>query len=738
MSSKKIGRNEPCPCGSLKKYKHCCFHKLGNVKNIPVIDTAEQIKLIFNSAFQNHQGGQLSQAEALYQQVLAQQANHVDALHLLGLIYHQSNRTTLGLALIEKAISISPDYAMYNNLANILREQKNYSAAIKAYQQSIALNPNYAEAYNNLGVAYLDTHEYSLALEYLYKSIALKPDYAEAYSNIGNVYQAEYKLELAISFYQQAIGLNDNNPDFYNNLGTILKKLTRYDKALLSYKKSLDLQPNSAKTHHNIAEVLANQKRVAEAIVHYQLALMYQPDNRDALGSLFYIRQYCCDWTDYAIHKDQVISTIESGTEGYKPLSFLAVSDSALLQQRCAEDFVGAYYQQIPKYTHSCGDNSPRKIKLAYVSADFRDHAVSVLMVELFERHDRERFEVIAISLRPGTESSLSIRVKQAFDQFIDVNDKSDAEVAELIYTLHIGIAIDLMGHTANSRSSLFAYRPAPIQINYLGYPGTTGLNALDYIIADEFVIPHEHQSFYTEKVVYLPDCFQVNDSKRFMPKGDLKRVNYGLSESSFVFCSFNNSYKVTPEMFTIWLRLLKAVPHSVLWLFADNALVEKNQKQFAVIAGIDPERLIFANKVTYQEYLARYQLADLCLDTLPFNAGTTASDALWVGLPIITCAGEAFAARMAGSLLNAIGLPELVTKDLNSYEALALKLATQPDLLAAIRAKLTQNRPFYSLFDTQRFCFHIEKAYEAIWWRFQQGLEPESFSVELGEQYCA
>ena len=736
MASPKLGRNDPCPCGSLKKYKHCCFNKpKSSLKPLGAPDVSA-LTTLFNTAFNKHQGGQIAEAEVLYQQVLALAPEHANALHLLGLIYHQTNRADLGLQLVLKAISIKPDYTMFNNLANMYREQNNTNDAIQYYQQAIALNPNYAEAYNNLGVSFQDIKEYGAAIESYQKALQLKPDYAEAFGNIANTLKSEHKLEAALAYYDKALTLKPDNPDFHHNLGATLKSLQRYEQALISYKKALDLRPNYADTYSNIAHILKTQNKLAEAIYFYQKALSLKPNHAEALGSLFYAQQYCCEWTDYEHHQQQVITSIMARQEGYKPLSFLAVSDSAAAQLSCAEVFAETHHYQAIKYNHTPSQSAAKKIKLAYISADFRDHALTILMVELFERHDRERFEVIAISLKQGSSSSIGNRVVKAFDQFIDATAMSDTEVADLIVELKIDIAIDLMGYTANSRTDILCFKPAPIQVNYLGYPGTMGLKVIDYIIADQFVIPPALKEFYTEQVVYLPDCYQVNDGQRYQPKGDLIRADYGLNVDSFVFCSFNNSYKVTPVFFAIWMRLLAAVPNSVLWLLADNPAVELNQKQFAVACGINPDRLIFAKKVTYQEYLGRYQLADLCLDTLPFNAGTTASDALWVGLPIVTCAGEAFAGRMAGSLLQAIGLPELVTEDLASYEAMAIKLATHPSLLADIKARLLSNKNTQPLFDSQRFCEHLEIAYETMWERYQQGLQPECFSVELAEKY--
>jgi predicted O-linked N-acetylglucosamine transferase (SPINDLY family) len=351
------------------------------------------------------------------------------------------------------------------------------------------------------------------------------------------------------------------------------------------------------------------------------------------------------------------------------------------------------------------------------------------LLAGVFERHDRRRFETFAISLRPEEESALGQRVKGAFDRFIDVSGQSDGAVAELLHALEIDIAVDLTGFTDGLRPQIFSRRPAPIQVTYLGFPATTGAPYMDYILADAFVIPPAQAQHFSECVVYLPDCFQANDDQRVI-SARVTRTDAGLPEGAFVFCCFNNSYKLNPAMFDIWMRLLDRVPGSVLWLVSAGAAVGGNLRREAMNRGVDPERLVFAPRQPYAEYLGRLQLADLFLDTLPFNAGTTASDALWAGLPVLTCAGEAFAARMAGSLLQAVGLPELITHSLADYEAKALELARQPELLRGLRQRLAANRRAAPVFDTDRCRRSLESAYIEMWQRHERGQGRQSFAM--------
>jgi len=414
------------------------------------------------------------------------------------------------------------------------------------------------------------------------------------------------------------------------------------------------------------------------------------------------------------------------------PLVFLAFSKDSEVQLRCAQlyvkDRLGAC--PAPVYRGSILRTGNR-IRLAYLSADFREHPTAYLMAELFERHDRDRFEVFAFSFGTDDGSAMRRRLEGAFDHFIDVRQMSDADVAQHMAALGIQLAIDLMGHTKDSRPGILARRPAPVQVNYLGYLGTMGAEFIDYILVDPFVVPADQQPFYTEKLVHLPDCYQVNDRKREIAEQTPSRVECGLPEDGFVFCCFNNHYKITPAVFDIWMRLLQTVPGSVLWMLGGQEATERNLRREAASRHIDAERLIFAPRKKLPEHLARYRVADLFLDTLPCNAHTTASDALWVGLPVVTCAGRAFAGRVAGSLLHAVGLPELVTESHEAYEALALKLATDPQQLNSLRERLARNRGIAPLFDTDRFRGHIEAAYTRMWEIWERGEAPRSFGVE-------
>jgi predicted O-linked N-acetylglucosamine transferase (SPINDLY family) len=560
--------------------------------------------------------------------------------------------------------------------------------------------------------------------------LQLKPDYAEALSNRGTTLVYLKRTEEALASYEHALQLKPDYAEALNNRGNALVTLKRIEEALASFERALQLKPRYAHALANLGSALGNLGRHEAAATVLARLLEIAPDHEYGLGQMFHARLRCCAWTHYGQDGSRIVQAVQEGRKADVPLNFLAVSDSAELQLRCSRTYVSDRYPPAPAPLRAGRRYRHDRIRVAYVSADFRDHAVSCLTAGLFEAHDRDRFETLALSLQPEDDSPLGRRVRAAFERFVDVSRMSDREVAALLRELEVDIAVDLTGFTTDARTGIFAHRGAPVQVNYLGFPATMGAEYIDYIIADRFVIPEGKRAHYSEQVVYLPDTFQANDDKRRIAERMPTRHEAGLPESGLVFCSFNNSYKINPRFFDVWMRLLQSVAGSVLWLVADNASVRDNLRAEAAKRHVDPDRLVFAPRIDYADHLARLRLADLFLDSLPFNAGTSASDALWAGVPVLTCAGEAFAARMAGSLLHAIGLPGMITFRMEDYEALALRLTTSPDVLAGVRATLARNRANCALFDTDRFRQHIEAAYLAMWERHQRCEAPASFSV--------
>lgn len=705
---------------------------------------------------QNH----LESAMESFRQALKLEPQNVNALYNLSIVLQLNGKIEAAIDSYKQLILIQPNHAeAYYNLGTLFEQQENLQKAKEYYQQALVLNPNLSVAYFNLAVVLQKQGELEQAISIYQQAIQLKPDYAEAYYGLAVVFSRQNNVEEAIKNFQQAIFYKQDYKDVFYQLGCLYKQQNKRDKAAENYRKALQIQPDyliyndlasvvsdeesigyyrqalalkpdNADIHYNLgvaAHVLGKWNIVLES---YQQAISLQPSHNLARGALFHAQLSCCDWSSYKENSLKIVAAVQSGERGYKPFSFLAMSSSAAAQLACAKSYVAEKYPPAENHLWSGEIYKHNKIRIAYISADFRAHPVSYLMAGLFEQHDKSKFELIGLSLKPEENSQIGQRVKKAFDQFIDVSKLSDYEVGALINKLEIDIAVDLMGFTQYCRAGIFAHRPAPVQVNYLGFPATMGANYMDYIIVDNYLIPSEYQTFYTEKAVYLPECFQANDDKRTPPTNKPSRTSVGLPESAFVFCAFNNSYKFSPEFFDVWMRLLAKVEKSVLWILEYNPVATSNLQKEALKRGISAERLIFAPRVKLDEHLVRYQLADLFLDTLPCNAGTTASDALWAGVPVLTCSGMAMASRMAGSLLHAIGLPELIANNIEEYEALALKLATTPGLLAEIRTKLVQNRSTYPLFDTDRFRRHIESAYIMMWERHQCGETPVSFSV--------
>jgi len=645
-----------------------------------------------------HQSGNLAEAERLYRAVLRVKPAEFDALHLLGVLEAQRGHLNeaqrlIGLALVH--------------------------------------NPRSAEAQLSFGNVLAALFRFEEALDRYERALAIRPDLADAHQNRGNALQALGRTAEALESYERALAIFADNAAIHNNRGIVLGKLDRHEEALESFGRAIAIQPDFADALVNRGQTLEFLGRCEEAAASFERTLRLRPDFEHVEGMLRFAKMQCCDWREYEPETERLIAGVRASRNAAAPFPFLSMSDSAQHQRRCAESWVR---NKIPGSQTSLwrGEQyAHERIRIAYLSADFHDHAMAYLMAGLFERHDRARFETIAVSLGPDVQSGMRSRVKGAFERFLDVGQKKDLDIANLLRSLEIDILVDLNGYTRGSRTEILALRPAPVQVNYLGYPGTMGSDCIDYILADRFAIPEQHRIHFAERVVYLPDTFQANDSGRRIAERTPTRAEAGLPERGFVFCSFNNGYKITPAVFDVWMRLLGQVEGSVLWLVPDNDAAERNLRREASERGVDPERIIFARSLNYADHLARVRLADLFLDTLPFNAGATASDALWAGLPVVTCSGEAFAARMAGSLLNAIGAPELITRSREEYEARALKLATDREMLTGIRAKLNRNRQSFPLFDTDRFRAHIEAAYTTMWERTQRGEPPESFAVE-------
>ena len=614
--------------------------------------------------------------------------------------------------------------------AYALHKEGRFPQAHAIYQQVLAAEPQHFDALRLLGAIGVQTHDPQQAIIWLDKAIAVNPQNSDIHGNRGMALAALTRHAEAIESYDRALALEPEYVESWNNRGIALDALKQHEAALQSYDRALALQPHYMEAWSNRAATCQRLKHYSEAIANFDRAIALDPHHPFAHGVRLHLKAHICDWDNYAEETQALIQKIERSEIVVQSFPFLAMQDSLALQHRVASAWSQTEHPFNAELGAMVQHKPAKKIRIGYFSTDFRNHAVAQLVAELFENHDKSRFELIAFAFGPESHDAMRQRLIKAFDQFIDVRNHTDKEVAQLARHLGIDIAVDLNGFTTDSRFGIFAYRAAPIQVNYIGYPGTVGANYIDYIVADNTLIPESAQSFYSEKVVYLPHSYQVNDRKREISDKTFTREALGLPASGFIFCCFNNNYKITPTTFDGWMRILHQVPNSVLWLLEDNATAAANLRKEAKARGIEPHRLIFAARMPLPEHLARHRVADLFIDSLPYNAHTTASDALWAGLPVLTCMGESFASRVAGSLLNAIELPELITTTQAEFEVRAVELALNHNQLKMIRDKLDKNRLTTPLFDSELFTRHLENAYEQMMQRYHASLPPYHITV--------
>ena len=605
---------------------------------------------------------------------------------------------------IEKAQSVcteiirkQPDHFDCLRLLNMIYYiNKDFTKALKFINKAIRINPNYAEAYNEKGNALSELKQLNAAIKNYDRAIEINPNYDNAFYNRGFVLQELLKLDDAVKSYDAVIKINPNYVQAYNNRGTALRELKKYDTALESYKKAFEIKP----------------------------------DLDFLLGQLIHTANRICNWNSFnknvKILKDKILNKKNVTF----PFLTLSLYDSPILQKISAETFVSEKFQKKILGTIT-KIKSVKKIRIGYYSADFRNHAMSFLLANLYELHDKSKFELIAFSFGPEKKDEMYYRISAAFDQFINVRLKSDDDVIKLSRELKIDIAVDLMAFTQYHRFGIFTKRCAPIQVNYLGYPGTSGAKCFDYIIADKTIIPEKNQKYYSEKIVYMPDTYQVNDSTKKISDKVFTREELGLPKEGFVFCCFNQSSKLNPEIFDIWMNLLKSINNSGLWILPQNKTAAKNLQKEAALRNVNPKRIIFAQRMKMSDHLARHKAADLFIDTFPYTAHTTASDALWAGLPVLTRIGESFASRVAASLLNAIELPELVTYTKKEYENKAIELANNPNTLKEIKNKLNKNRHTKPLFNTKLFTNNLEMAYLKIYEKYVNNKKPDNIEIK-------
>ena len=711
-----------------------------------------------------HQRGMLAEAEKFYAAILAARPDHFDALHRLGVLRQQQGNGIEALKLIGEALkSNSRSADSMRSFGAVLETLDRHEEALALYDKALAMRKERCEALVSHGVALVSLGRLQEALTAFDEALAINAQQLEASINRAGVLGQLGRAEEALAAFDQVLATDEHHLEARINRGAVLVQLGRLQEALAAFDEALEIKPYHLIALSNRVLALAVLRRYDEALDACDRILAVNPRDAEALhmrgGTLWSL--------------DRAEEALESYQQAWalghtRSLSMLAlyrltIADWAragelanVLSQRIAEgDFIYPFTAVVfglhpldqlkaaTNYLRICLPNAPKplahpaavrsdKLRIAYLSSDFRQHAVALAIAELIERHDRARFEIIGVSLSPDDGSEVRARIVSAVDRFHDVSSDSDENVAKLLHSLEIHIAVDLNGPTQGSRPGILAYRPASVQVAYLGYPATTGADFIDYILADETVLAFDQQPFFTEKIVQLPDCYHANDTTRHVSPQTPERRALGLPDQGLVFCCFNKSSKLSAPVFGVWMRLLARVPGSVLWLSGMNKSAQANLRREAAARGVDPERLIFASFAgRIEDHLARQRAADLFLDTLPYNAHSTACDALWVGLPVVTCAGASFAGRVAASMLKAAGLPELVTASLEDYEALALELATDRHRLSSIRQKLADQRPTCPLFDGDRFRRHVEAAYTAMWDIHRRGEHPRGFRVE-------
>jgi protein O-GlcNAc transferase len=670
-------------------------------------------------------------ALASYDRAITLQPGFIEARSNRASLLQASGRYAEALSGFDEVIALVPGYAeAHNGRGNVLRDLRRPDKALASFVRAVALKQDYVEAHNNLGNVLQDLRQYDKALSSHRRAVELRPDFAEAHNNQGNALHALQRFEEAFVSYARAIALKPDYAEAHYNAGNNLAAMHRMTAALESYDRVIALRPQYADAHRARGLVLHGLKRYREALASYERAQALAADMDWLAGDIVSARAQICDWSP---DETSLEERIWSGRRVTAPFTLTFAAESSVMQRKAAEVFTDSLYRDGPGRTLPAYVGH-EKIRVGYFSADFRDHAMMHVMIDLFDCHDRSRFELTAFSFGPDSQGDWAKTVARSVDRFIDVRPLPDLDVVRLARGLEIDIAVDLMGYTMGARTGIFSHRAAPVQVAYLGFPATMGAGFIDYIIADDTLISAGEADHYSEKVVYLPGTYQVNSRHRAVSDRAFTRTEQGLPEAGFVFCCFNNNYKIAPSVFDIWMRILRRVDDSVLWLYAENADAVGNLRKEATARQVAPERLIFARKLPLGEHLVRHSMAGLFLDTLPYTGHATASLALWAGLPVLTRIGRTFAGRVAASLLKAIEMGELVTTTPEAYEALAVELATHPDKLGAIRTRLADNRLRTPLFDTARFARHLETAYQAMHVRAQAGLAPAAIDVAATE----
>jgi protein O-GlcNAc transferase len=689
------------------------------------------------SAVEHHRAGDLESAEECYERLLDFCPDHPDALHLLGVVKFQRGRLEEAVALLRRATDRAPRHAAaLCNLGLVLNAAGDPAGADVALRRAIAVDPRLAAAHNTLGNIQLASGDLERAIARYQEATAVDRDFVESRINLANALLLAGRAEAAMNPCTEALRMDDRMAGAHVVMGNILASLGRLPEATASFRRACDIEPDAPGHWCCLAGNLESERKWDEALDCFDRAHNLDPDCGPAISGGLLLRKNICRWADLDTWSEFFAAGVRRGLHGLTPFIYLAEPSTAMEQLDCARLWSRHITERMAPLRARLGlsHNRPRgaKITIGYFSYDFRRHPTAYTKVGLFENHDRSRFRILGYCHGPDDGSDIRRRVIESFDDFSDVSGWHAAEVARQIYADGVDILVDLKGHTLEAPTDVFALRPAPIQVNYKGYPGTIGGDFTDYIVVDDFVVPEDQRASCSEAVVYLPETYWVDDSRRTLPAEPPSRAELGLPGEGVVFCGFNNSYKIRPEVFEDWMAILDGVPGSVMWIQNSNpdSSLADNLRSEATRAGMGPDRIVFAPRLPLRQYLGLFTVADLYLDSRPYNGHTTASDAIWSGLPVLTLPGDTFAARVAGSMLRTLGMPDLIAGDRETYRAIAIRLGRDESARRALRTRLESAKRASVLYDTARLTRHMERAYSRMYRRFVDGLPPEGFRV--------
>lgn len=676
--------------------------------------SSEQQKKLFLLGVNFLNSGNLDESEKVFKKILNLEPSNLESKTLLGIIYIQKSKYLEGIDLLEDSLKKDPNQFFAHNALGVgYLNMHQPNKAIQSFTRAIAIKKDYFDAYFNLANALKANNNFIDAIKNLDKCAALNPNNSDVYNNRGNIYAENLKdFHRGLDDYQKAIEISPKSWRAFNNIGLALKKLNLFEDSLKNFKIANKLNPDNSEIILNIAELYSYDFKYIEALKYYKQAYLLNYEKGYSYGKFLHAKMMLCDWDKFYDHLEQIKTKIKQKKIVIDPADAISKFDDPKILREISDLYMAKEFKQVndlKKY------NKHKKIKVAYCSSDFHEHPVARQVAELIEIHNRDSFEIFGFSFGPKTEDEYSQRLEKSFDALYEFENKSDLEIISFAHSIELDIAIDLNGHTRGARSNIFAMRLAPIQISYIGYLGTMGGDFYDYLLADKIMIPHENRQYYAEKIIFLP-CYQVNDSKQRISTKKFLKTDFGINKNSFVFCCFNNAYKILPDVFSSWIRILNGVKNSVLMLYANNEIIKNNIIKEALLRGFDQNRIIFCERLPIPEHLARYSIADLFLDTYPYNAGTTASDALRSGLPLLTLSGNSFSSRFSASILSALDLSELITDTRAQYENLAIELANNPSKLNSIRNKLSNNIKNSSLYNPKIFANNLESAFLKIY----------------------